>query len=156
MGTVIAPETMSTTIIIDIFRDGLIADAANPLTPLEDFGADSRPSKSKFVVTSFPKRGVYYPLIVVSEQSAPGGRIDRRADLQEYDYSVKVEIFAQTNTHLYKMRDAIRAWYQNNYEAIQTAGFTDPSVGTPVPTSWDSTAEIKSMYIPFTGKVYTG
>lgn len=151
------PQDMSTEVIIGIFRDGLSAAAADTGQPLTDYGIATRPPKSKFVLTTMPSRYVHYPHIVVEEGGVTGGRIDRRASkLMKWDYTVIITIRASTNTHIYKIRDSIRAWMQDNYEAIRLAGFTDLLISGSGRTTWDETPLVKEFVLNVRGKVYTG
>lgn len=151
------PQDMSTTVLTTIFRDGLQAAADDVNQPLTDFGKGTRPTKSKFVITTMPSRPVHYPHIVVEEGGVPGGRIDRRASkLMKWDYTVILTIRASTNPHIYKIRDGIRAWIQDNYEAIRLAGFTDIVLPGSGRITWDETPLVKEFVINVRGKVYTG
>ena len=156
MGTVIAPDEMSKTVILTIFRDGLLAAAADVGQPLEDPIELTRPEKSKFVLATIPMREVNYPHIVVSEDNDSAKRLDQRSCLLEHRYNVRALIRAETNTHIYKIRDGVRAWFQENYEQIRLAGFTDGEIIGSRPITWDETSLVKEWQMIFTGLVYTG
>lgn len=74
----------------------------------------------------------------------------------QWTYTVRITIRASTNTHIYKIRDGIRAWIQDNYEAIRASGFTDIVWVGSGSITWDEVPLVKEFQMTIQGKVYTG
>ncbi|MDI6720379.1 MAG: hypothetical protein QMD46_12285 [Methanomicrobiales archaeon] len=107
------------------------------------------------VVTAFPDRNRFYPHVVVAEASDSAERPDLRADLWKHQYAVTLEIHAETNTHLYRIRDQLTGWIESNPRTLELAGFVDTTIGPSISTTWDAGSAVKSWRIRVQGLVYT-
>lgn len=153
MGLTVPNDSLSTAIIRDLWRDSLrAAVAAGTIT---DPFAAKRPTGSPLVVTSLPDRSRYYPHIVVGEASDTSSRPDLRGDVWRHQYSVSLEVCAESNTHMYALRDALRGWIETNAATLNAAGFVDAEIVSSTSMNWDSTADVKKWRIVVRGFVYT-
>lgn len=153
MGTTVLSDTLSGSIIVNLWRDQLReAIAAGAIT---DPSASTRPRKSPMVVTEFPDHTRHYPHIVVSEIADVSGRPDIRADLWKHQYTVGLEIHAKTSTHMFHIRDQVRGWIESNTALFNTMNFHDAEIVSTTSMSLDPTEQVRSWRIAVRGTVYT-
>lgn len=152
--TVIGLATLSDTIVRGLFRDSMRADAANNAGTIRDPKTATRPAASQFVVTAFPARDPYYPMIIVEEANDSGGRIERTDALELHTYQVRIRIRSEIMTDLYKLRDQVRKWLNQNYVVMAQAGYCDVDVVSSTSATWDATSSVKEWQITVSGKAY--
>jgi hypothetical protein len=153
---VLAPETLEATLVRDVIRDGLRAQAAGS-GPLEDPMAVARVAAggAPFVMTSFPDRNPFYPLIIVAEQSGTSEPPDARFDFWEDTYAVAFRILAESTTHVKNIKDQVKNWIKANKRVLQDAGYSDVKIISDTPATWDPTNNVKEWRIVISGRVYT-
>jgi len=146
---------MSKTIILDLLRDKMRADLDDPNIPLKDPKKETRGDKAPFILTSYPTTNVYFPHVIIGELTYSGNRLDAREDLFQGNFSVRISIHADTNTHLFQIKDAVRDWLQRNVTYLNRQGFTELQFDGSSPMDFDFTATVKQYEIILKGKVYT-
>ncbi len=151
----IASENLSTTVVRDLLRDGLRSAADDSSYPLDDPAGSDRPDASKFVLTSFPDRKIYYPLIVVEEADDNSTKVDMQNPVHQHTYTVKITIYSKTNTHLFQIRDQIRQFIEADYMDLSDSGFAEPTIESSTSASWESNPEVKQWEMMISGLVYT-
>lgn len=151
MGTTVPSDALSETIIRDLWRDHLRAATSTIVDP----NAATRPPKSPMVITEFPDRSIHYPHIVISEAADVSRRPDIRGDLWLHQYTVGIDIYAKTSTHLFRLRDQVRGWIESNTAALNAANFHDAEVVSSVSASWDAGEQVRRWRIAVRGTVYT-
>ena len=155
MGLTVPNVSLSTSIIRDLWRANLRTALTGETPAIADPKKAIRPTGSSMVVTSLPDRSRFYPHIIVGEVSDVASRPDIRADVWLHQYSVSLEIHAETSTHVYQIRDQLRGWIENNTATLEAAGFVDAEITSSVSMSWDASSSIKSWRIVVKGLVYT-
>jgi len=107
------------------------------------------------VVTAYPDRDRYLPVIVVEEAGDTAIRQTYLADLWKHQYTLNLQIFAETNTHLYQLRDQLRKWLEGNLDTQEAAGFVDTEIASSISMNWDAGAATKGWQITVRGNIYT-
>lgn len=155
---VFSAENLSAAIVRDLWRSGLLTAATDVAQPfLRDPKAAARAANrdaSPFVMTSFPDRNAFYPLIVVEEASNDLDRIDRRGALQAGNYDVSVTIYSETKTDLAKLKDGVKKWAIRNLAALQTAGFIECHLISSNENTWDETSRVLTHRLVYRGLVH--
>ena len=152
MGLTVPNDSLSTAIIRDLFRDGIRAATGVSITDPE---AARRPPRSPLVVSELPDRDRHYPHIIVGESADVSGRIDIRGGSWRHRYSTLIEIHAKSSTQMYRLRDQVRGWIENNVATLTAAGFVDAEIVSSSSMTWDGAAEVRSWRIVVQGLVYT-
>ncbi len=153
MGLTVPNGTLSTAIIRDLWRSSL--HAAVLAGTITDPSASTRPTKTHCVLSEFPDRSRYYPHIIVGEASDVSSRPDLRGDVWRHQYTVGIDLHAESSTTMYQMRDQVRGWIENNTATLEAAGFVDAEVVSSASTSWDAASVVRSWRIVVRGLVYT-
>lgn len=156
--TVFDAATMSRTILVTLWRDGLLAAAAQVGHPLKDPKAVDRAAAGTaacpFVVTAFPDRNAFYPIVVIGKAGNDLDRIDARGDLQSGSFDVEIVVHAETTTHLGAIGDAIKKWAIVNRAALQVAGFVEAKLISDTPASWDESSKVLMHRLVYRGLVH--
>lgn len=148
-------EDLSTEVVVNIFRDGMRAAADDDNEPLTDPKADQRPDDTEFVLTAFPQSRVFYPIIIVEEFDDTDERVDGQVDFFRHGYSLRITIYAETNTHLYKIRDQVRHFVESNYVKHMQDGFAESSIQSSTAATWEVNAEVQKWEMIVDGMVFT-
>lgn len=153
---VIPLEQLSATIVRDLLRAGLRAAVAAPLNPLKDPKAAARLAAAgcDFIMSAFPDRNAFYPLVVLGEAGNSLARIDTRAAIQSGPYDVSVIVRAENQTHLYTIRDAVKRYFLDNFIAHHQAGFSETELVSDTDASWDSTSKVLEWKLVYRGLVH--
>lgn len=148
-------EDLSTEIIVNIFRDGMRDAADDENEPLTDPKSDQRPDNTEFIMTSFPQTRVFYPLIIIDEFDDSDERVDAQVDFFRHSYALRITIYAESNTHLYHIRDQVRHFIESNYVANMDAGFHETSIQSSTAATWEVNAEVQKWEMIVSGMVFT-
>lgn len=155
--TVIPTEELSTEIVVNQFRDPLRnAAGPNKADTITDPNAASRDDAHPFIVTSFPDTSPLYPMVIVGEDGDSGSRPDRRVDLHEHDYDVRVRILAKSSTTYFDLRDSIRGWFADRVDTLAANGFEDASIASSGRIDWENDISVEAGQVVFNGTVNTG
>lgn len=141
---------MSADIVRDLWRDGLRTGITDPMATERAASA----ANSRFVLTGFPDRGVYYPHIVVEEANSDLDRIDTRGDLQAGDFDVRVSIYGETKTHVASLKDQVRKWAIVNRAALQVGGYVETRLISSQEVNWDDTSKVLRHDLIYRGLVH--
>lgn len=87
------------------FRDVLSSNVTDPIS-------GSRPSNSRFVMTSYPQKNAVYPMVIVQD----GNMVDNRLGMQSEASLIKQEIIITVDARNVKERDEIS---QNIYNFMR-------------------------------------
>ena len=153
MGTTVPSDSLSTSIVVDLWRDNL--RAAVTATTITDPDAATRPPKSPMVVTEYPDRARHHPHIVITEAADVSRRPDIRGDVWLHTYTVGIEIAAKTSTQMFKLRDQVRGWIESNTATLNAANFHDAEIVSSTAMSWDAAEQVRRWRIAVRGTVYT-
>lgn len=151
----IGTSKLSYRVVLELFRDGLRSAVDDPNQPLEDPAADKRPEGSEFILTSFPSSNVFYPLIVVDEFNDTNERIDAQADLYRHGYSVRVRVYAPSNTDLYHLRDGIRHYVESKFLEHMRNGFSNGTIDSSIAAEWEDNPDVQRWEFVISGVVHT-
>lgn len=155
MATVIPRSELSDRIVRGLFRDELreASGAVGSGAAIEDPRANDR--SGAFVLTSRPDRDTLYPILIVEEGGDSGSRPDRRLELHEHAYDVRVTVQATNSTHRMRIKDQLRGWFEANIDLLNTEGFEDPEISVN-PATWGSDPRVEELEVTFSGIVNTG
>ena len=146
----IQTKNLSTEVVVNIFRDGFRASRV-----ITDPNATDRPDDGEFILTSYPSTDVFFPLIVVEEFDDASDRIDSQGDLHQHEYSVQISIYAYSNTNLYKIRDEIRHFLEQEYKNFMSDGFAEPTIESSTAANWESDPKVQKWEMVVSGLVHT-
>lgn len=145
--TTLDRSKLSTSIVRTLFRDAMRTDITDP-------AAARRPARSKFVMTSFPSRDVFYPVIVAAEAGDSGGRIDGRNSLTRHRYSVEITVYGATTTEMLNLRDAVRGWLEGEWDTFAAAGYTDVEIVSSSKATWSDSTDASVWRLVVSGNAY--
>jgi len=148
-------KDISKSIIVDTLVSELRSAAGNSSYKLNDPRSDSRPSKSKFIVSTFPTRKTHYPHVVLREMNDTAEPIDNRHTFYRHTYSIMVEIYSITMTDIYKIRDGVREYLLENKNVLAQDGFQDLTIESSTSADWEQNPEVYKWQMVVQGKVYT-
>ncbi|MEK6882182.1 MAG: hypothetical protein AABY22_21370 [Nanoarchaeota archaeon] len=131
------------------------SDLSNNIT---DPISSNRPSKSSFVMTSYPSRPVNYPIITIKTLNVKAIRAGMQTTAQDITINLEIRIWAR-NT---KERDELFDSVFNRLDSIQFTSSTgstannlhDLTIGSAVEVTEEGDKGIKSKVIEITYKFY--
>ena len=153
--SVIPTKNLSKYVLTTLIRDKMRTDALDSNIPLTDPKEHTRGDNAPFILTSYPTTNVFYPHIIINEIGYGGQRLDAREDFFGGTMKLAFKIYAETNTHLFQIKDQIRDWLQRHVTYFNRQGFTELQFDSSVDTTWDEMATVKTMEITVSAKPYT-
>lgn len=137
----------------DIVKPALEAAAASGDYSLDD-PATSRPTGSKFILTSYPTRAVQYPYVVIEMMSTSGGRIDKRETLFQYDVTIRFLVRGKTKTHCHNIINGIAEVIHEDWRDFAESGLSELKITGSSSVLWDSTTKIYTRTLTIQGLVF--
>lgn len=115
--------TVSTTTFLQdtlkFIRDGLLSNLTDPVSA-------TRPSNSKFVITSYPIRPPFYPIITVRNKGVPVPvKLGMRSVLNKVTIPIEIRVWARNETE----KDTLCQQVINFLRTNQFGGATTSSDG---------------------------
>lgn len=155
MAITLEHKDISKTIIVDTFISELRSASTDSNYYLSDPRSSSRPTDSKFIVSTFPSRKTHYPHVVVKEMNDSGSALDSRHTFYTHDYSIMIEIFSITMTDIYKIRDGVREYILKNKNTLAKDGIQDLKIQSSTSANWKENPKVNKWQIVLAGRVYT-
>lgn len=89
---------------------------------LTDPKSGSRPPTTSFIMTAYPEKIPYYPVVICFQVSGRADRLCGNADMLEYDLLFSVDVFAKSTKELDSICDDILNQMRVNWDDFRTFG----------------------------------
>lgn len=137
MSTVLDPDKVL-RIDEDIIKPQLQTAAASGSYSLSDPNSSTRPSNSRFILTSYPSRPNRYPYVVIEVLSASGGRIDKRQTLFEETITIRFSVRGKIKTHCHNIINGISEVMKRDWQTLAESGLNEIEITGASNVTWDT------------------
>ena len=151
---VIQPDKVH-RITVDILKPQLIIAEAAVDFVLTDPIKATRRTASSFILTSYPKRDVQYPHIVLSTVGDSGEAIDKREAMYEHQQSVRHQVLG-TKTHCYNAISGLNEFYQRKRLDLSALGLAEGKIVNTSDTIWLNDQQIHTQTITIQFIIHSG
>lgn len=132
---------------INLIRDKLRTNITDPIS-------SSRPGTEKFVLTSYPKRGVTYPIITVTDRGiVQPQRLGMASEGTVIRMTIEVRIWARNVKERDELFDSVYDWLRDNQLTASTglsdSNLHDFTLSSAVNVDEEGEAGIKSKVCEF-------